>query len=257
MRVSTTVKLMLLLLVHALSFPETACAQLDGTVRVAAASNFAATARTLAAQFRSETGTEVEIVAGSTGKHYAQILQGAPFDLFLAADSLRPFLLEESGHAFPGSRRTYALGRLVLWLHGSNASVESSADLARLAGKRVALANPVTAPYGSAARTVLQSVGLWDAFRDSALRGTNVMQVHHFVLHGGAEAGFVSYSSLLTSTAPVPGDVWIVDENLYPPIVQQAVQLTGKPGAAAFLEYLGSPSALQTMENHGYDLPGR
>ena len=183
-----------------------ALASLPGTVfgdevRVAVASNFADCLEALAPAFEESTGHQVIISRGSTGRHFAQIQSGAPFDVFLAADSLRPTLLEEKGLIVPGSRFTYAEGRLALWIPGAGPEDKRpAADILRAAEfDHLAIANPRLAPYGLAAKQALESMGLWEDLRSRLVMGQNVGQTWQFVASGNAEMGFRTYPQIITA----------------------------------------------------------
>ena len=201
----------------------TAC--LATEIRVAVASNFTRAMTDLAHRFETNTGDKVNLVFGSTGKHYAQIINGAPFDAFFAADSKRPSRLEEQAYAVAGSRFTYATGKLILWSPkagnvGPAAKVLTDGNFYYLA-----IANPKLAPYGRAAKEVLQSRGLWQAMQGKTVRGENIGQAFQFVKSGNAELGFIAYSQVKLPGQPVTGSYWLVPQELYTPIEQQAVLL--------------------------------
>lgn len=222
------------------------------SVTVAVASNFATTAAELAARFTADTGIAVRISSGSTGKLYAQILNGAPFDAFLAADAERPMLLEQSGHAVPDSRFTYATGALVLWSRDAPDCLAALVD--RHAG-RVALANPDTAPYGRAAREFLQDQGYWEAVSGRAVYGENIAQTLHFAATGNAVLGLVARSQLGMSQLPRPGCTWAVPVATHAALEQQAVLLaraSANTGARQFLDFLRSADAMDILDRHGY-----
>lgn len=222
------------------------------TVRVAVAANFTPAAREVSALFRRETGHRALLSSGSTGLLYAQILQGAPFEVFLAADEERPALAESAGLAVPGSRFTYAVGRLALYSRepGRITGPESlrSPTLARLA-----LANPETAPYGRAALEVLDRLGLGGAAPFDLVRGTNVAQAYQFVRTGNADAGFVALAQV--EGGGREGSRWVAPEEMHAPIRQQAVLLeagAGNPAAAVFLRFLRSAPVREVLRRRGY-----
>lgn len=226
-----------------------------GDVRVAVASNFAPTLQRLAADFTAQTGHRLLISSASTGKHYAQISNGAAFDVFLAADEARPKRLENEGHAVAGSRFDYAQGRLVLWVPGADAAQDVRAALTRATVRRLAIANPRLAPYGQAARQVLERWGLWTRLRPRLVRGENIAQAFQFVATGNAQAGLVALSQLLALDTSTRGAWHEIDAGLHAPIRQQAVLL--RPGAAAeaFLTYLRGSRARTIVVQAGYALP--
>lgn len=224
-----------------------------GEVRLAAATNFKSALDEIAAAFEAETGHEVIISTGSTGKLFAQITNGAPFDVFLAADQERPARLVAEGAALKGSRFTYAIGRLVLWGPG-----ETSVGPERLrAGdfRRLALANPDLAPYGAAAREVIFALDAEEATRGKVVLGENIGQAYAFVRSGAADVGLVAMSQLARTPPAEQGGFWTPPEDLYKEIRQDAVLLTrggDNEAARAFLDYLNGEDAGRIIESGGY-----
>lgn len=221
---------------------------------VAVAANFTAPLQQLIADFSAHSTHRLRVASGSTGGLYTAIRQGAPYDLLLAADSLRPQRLVEEGVAVAGSRCTYAVGRLILWSADPSAiAADPVMALAHPALRHLAIANPDTAPYGVAAREVLEGLGLWQALAPRLVRGMDIGQTYQMVATGNAEIGFVAASSLPT---PDPtGSRWEVPPQLYSPLTQDAVLLQraqDNPAALAFLRYLGSAPALQRIAALGY-----
>jgi len=234
-----------------LAAPAHACAD---AVTVAVAANFSFTARRVADAFERAAPHEIRLVVGSTGKHYAQIVNGAPFDILLAADSDRPERLEREGRALPGSRFTYAVGRLALWSRVPGYVDARGEILANGDFRHLALANPRLAPYGIAAQQALTRMGLWDRLYERMVFGENVSQAFRFVDSGAAELGFVALSQL--RQAGVAEDAhWLIPGSLYAPIEQQAVQLRAGDAAAGFLDFLRGQTALAIIADHGYGLP--
>ncbi|MCB1857808.1 MAG: molybdate ABC transporter substrate-binding protein [Gammaproteobacteria bacterium] len=230
------------------------------TVNVAVASNFAETLRRLAPLFSRQSGHQIKISAASTGKLYAQILHGAPFDVFLAADQERPKRLVEANRADAGTLTTYALGQLVLW---QPKAAWSEADGSRLLlegeGGTLAIANPTTAPYGTAAQEALEALGVWSKFQDRIVRGENIGQTFHFVASGAADFGLVAYSQIL-NWERAKGFVWRVPHNLHSPIRQQGVVVgngSGRLAAVAFMKFLTSTEAAQIIARDGYLIEGK
>jgi molybdate transport system substrate-binding protein len=220
-------------------------------VRVAVATNFTATMGALVAAFEARTDHTVLVSSGSTGNHYAQITNGAPFDAFFAADAQRPQLLERDGKAVAGSRFLYAVGRLALWSKRP-AYVDSEGRV--LAGdyRHLAIANPELAPYGAAARDVLRARDLWDRVQSRIVQGQDVGQAYSFVATGNAELGFVAFAQIKTPDAEPEGSYWLVPESLHAPIEQQAVLLRDTLGARAFLEFVKSEDARAIIRSYGY-----
>ena len=235
-------------------FPVPATA--DDTL-VAVAANFAEAAERLEASFEATTGHDLVVATGSTGKLFAQIKNGAPFDVLLAADQRRPELLEEEGRAIAGSRFTYAVGRLTLWSPDRDRVATDGAQTLRTGVfRKLALANPDLAPYGLAARETLAALGLLESLRERIVLGENAGQTHALVATGNAELGFVALSSVLNRRNRMPGSRWDVPAELHAPIRQDAVLLTRaahNAAARAFLEYLRSAEARELIESLGYD----
>lgn len=222
-------------------------------IRAAVAANFTAAMKEIAAEFETATGHRVLLSFGSTGKLYAQIENGAPFDVFLSADRDHAARLEADGAA--SGRFTYAVGRLVLW-SADPTLIEGDAR-ALSAGRfaHLAIANPKTAPYGAAAVQVLEALGLYAALEPKLVRGDNIAQTWQFVATRNAELGFVALAQV---TLEPGGSRWEVPGSLYDPIRQDAVLLRAgahKPAATALLDYLRSDAARAVIAKFGYALP--
>ena len=224
-------------------------------IRVAVASNFADAMTAIVERFEARTGQRVTISSASTGKHYAQIMNGAPFDAFFAADAHRPQLLENEGLALPKTRFTYAVGRLVLWSPASGYVDAQGSVLQRGEFHHLAIANPKLAPYGKAAQQVLQARGLWERLSGRLVRGENIAQTFQFVKSGNAELGFVAYSQVKRPDRPIEGSVWHVPQALYAPIEQQAVLLKDRDAARRFVAFVRGGEALKIIHDYGYDTP--
>ena len=225
------------------------------TTRVAVASNFTDAISSIVERFETSTGHKVTLSFGSTGKHYAQIRNGAPFDAFFAADRRRPELLEEEGVALPGTRFTYAVGKLVLWSPGRGVVDPQARVLERGEFRHLAIANPKLAPYGRAAEEVLRARGLWARLSGQLVRGENIGQTFQFVKSGNAELGFVAYSQLKRPNQPIEGSYWNVPQALYTPIEQQAVLLKDSETARSFLSFVRSAEAVTLIREYGYETP--
>lgn len=227
-------------------------------VQVAVAANFLSTAQQLAQRYEARHPAErILISSGSTGKLYAQISHGAPYDILLAADARRPRLLEQAGLSAPGSRFTYAIGRLVLWSRQAGLITSGVTELRHGIG-RVAIANPATAPYGAAAEAVLKHLKLWQRDRAQLVRGENVGQTLQFAVTGNVKAAFVALSQVSDPRHPLGGSRWVVPAAWYPPIEQQAVLLKraeNRPAVRAFYAFLQGPQARAVIEHHGYHVP--
>ena len=226
------------------------------SLTIAVASNFRVPAEQIVAKFEQQTGYEVRISSASTGKLYAQIISGAPFDLLLAADSDRPLLLEKAGIGISGTRRTYAIGGLVLWSRDpANAGADCRRLLDDLDAARLAIANPKTAPYGIAAQQFLTNAGLWERVLPRLVYGENIAQALHFVATGNASFGLVAAAQLQDSRLPEGTCAWPVPAELHSPIEQQAVQIDrpdNRLAAGAFLDFLQGAAAREIIAGYGY-----
>lgn len=223
---------------------------------VAVAANFSEVAERLEKHFERDSGHTVTFAVGSTGKLYAQITHGAPFDAFLAADQARPERLEREGLAVAGSRFTYATGRLALWSREPGLVGRGGpATLRRGDFRLLAIANPALAPYGAAARQTLESLDLWEGLEGRVVMGQTIGQAHAIVASGNAELGFVALSYVLSPRNELEGSRWDVPPHLHGPIRQDAVLLrrgAGNAAARGFLEFLRSETARAVIETYGY-----
>jgi len=222
-----------------------------GQALVAVAANFSAPMQGIAEAFAADTGHVLKLTPGATGALYAQIRQGAPFDVLLAADAETPQRLQSDGLAVAGSRFTYATGRLVLWSPQAGLVDDQGAVLAGGGFQHLALANPKLAPYGRAAAEVLQRRGLANALAPRLVMGQNIAQTYQFVATGNAELGFVARSQVMAAG----GSAWLVPEALHAPIRQDAVLLrhgADNAAASALLAYLRGPRAMALMRQFGY-----
>ena len=224
-------------------------------IRVAAASNSRAVLQELAVRFEKSTDHELVLIFGSTGKNYAQIVNGAPFDVFLAADAERPQKLEAAGLTVEGSRFTYALGRLVLWSADDGLVDAESRTLGTADFRRLAIANPALAPYGRAAMEAIDKLGQRERVEGKLVVGENVGQAFQYVVSGNAELGLVAWSLLHQGDRPMRGSWWLVPESLHGPIEQQAVQLKTGQAAETFLAFLRSKKAIEILRAYGYGVP--
>jgi len=240
-----------------LVFAVSSLASQSAEVQVAVAANFTAPMQKIAAEFEKDTGHKAQLSFGATGKFYAQIKNGAPFEVFLAADDEIPAKLETEGDAVPGSRFTYAIGKLMLWSAQPGYVDDQGAVLKKGQFQHLAIANPKTAPYGAAAMEVLTHLNLLDAVQPKLVTGENIAQAHQFVATGNAELGFVALSQVMENGKLTGGSGWQVPANLYEPIRQDAVILAkGKdqPAAEALMKYLKGRKATAIIKSYGYDL---
>jgi len=222
-------------------------------INLAVASNFKNPISTIANRFEQKTGHKVALIFGSTGKHYAQIKNLAPFDILLAADSVRPELLETEGLAIAGSRFTYAIGKLVLWSPKARYVDANGKVLTANNFKYLAIANPQLAPYGKAAKNLLIKIGLWHTIKKRLIQGENISQTFQFVKSLNAELGLVAYSQIKNPDKSVVGSFWLVPQNLYPLIEQQAILLKDSPAARQFISFMQEQNTLRLIRDYGYD----
>jgi len=225
---------------------------LAGQVNVAVAANFTAPATDIAAAFEKATGDKAVLSFGSSGQFFAQISNGAPFQVFLSADAERPAKAEQMGLTVAGTRFTYAVGKLVLWSRNPGLVDPAGAVLAKGSFAKLAIADPTAAPYGLAAVQTLKTLGLYDRLQPKIVQGASITQALQFVDTGAAELGFVALSQVVEQKA---GSRWLVPEADHAPIVQQAVLLkvgADNPAARAFLAFLKGPQARAIIETYGY-----
>lgn len=228
------------------------------TVQVAVAANFTAPMQKIAAAFAHDTGHRAMLAFGATGKFYAQIRNGAPFDVLLAADEQTPQRLEGEGQGVAGSRFTYAVGSLVLWSPregyvDAQGGVLTSGDF-----RHLAIANPKTAPYGAAALQTLDRLGLRERLQSRFVQGENIAQTHQFVASGNAELGFIALSQVIEDGRIASGSAWRVPADQHQPIRQDALLLVhgrDNPAAQALLDYLKGDSARALIRAYGYEVP--
>ncbi len=225
-------------------------------VSVAVAANFTLPLKQIAAEFEKDTGHKVLASPGSTGKFYAQIRNGAPFDVLLAADDETPLKLLQEGYGVPGSAFTYAVGKLVLW--SATPGLVDTAGTVLRTGRfaHLALADPKLAPYGAAALEALKALGVLDAVQPRMVTAENITQAYQFIRSGNAELGFVALSQVLKD-GTIEGSSWRVPAHLYAPLRQDAVLLEkarGKPAPEALMRYLRGDKARAIIQSFGYVL---
>lgn len=235
-----------------LAFADARAAQTN----VAVAANFTDAAKEIAAAFRQNTGHEAVLSFGASGQFFTQITQGAPFQVFLSADVARPRKLVEEGLAVPDSRFTYAIGKLVLWSKTSGL-VKGEETLKAASFNKLSICNPVAAPYGAAAVEAMKTLKVYEALQPKLVEGATITQAYQFVETGNAEVGFVALSQLTRGDA---GSRWVVPQELYDPIRQDAVLLKSgadNQAARAFIVFLRGPEARAIIEKYGYVLDGQ
>lgn len=224
-------------------------------INVAVASNFTAPMAGIVQAFEQETGHHVKLSFGSSGKLYAQISHGAPFQAFFSADQSKPIALEKNGYAIPGSRITYAEGSLALWSRKADFADLEEKTLTQRPFHKLALANPRLAPYGQAAVEVLEKLGLTDTTHPKWVQGENISQTYQFVDSGNAEIGFVAMSQVFRKGEIIKGSAWVIPHELYSPIRQDAVLLEKgeqSPAALEFMSFIFSKKARDIIESYGY-----
>lgn len=225
--------------------------------QVAVAANFAEPVKAIAALLHKTTGHTLKITVGSTGRLYAQIRNGAPFDVLLSADTHAPAQLEADGLAQPGSRFTYAAGKLVLWSADATQVDSQGAVLKHGGFRKLAIANPKTAPYGAASIEVIDKLGLTAALKPRLVQGESIGQTYNFAFTDNAEIAFVAMSQVLEGGRLKSGSMWVVPQHLYAPIRQDAVLLKSgatNEAALALMQLLKSPDVKSLIRSHGYDL---
>lgn len=223
---------------------------------VAVAANFTDAAKEIATTFRQKTGHEAILSFGSSGQFQTQITQGAPFQVFLSADDARPRKLAEDGLAVADSRFTYAIGKLVLWSKAPG-FVKGEETLRSGAFAKLSICNPIAAPYGAAAVAAMKSLKLYETLQPRLVEGATITQAYQFVETGNAELGFVALSQLAASDA---GSRWLVPQELYDPIRQDAVLLKNgadNEAARAFIQFLRGPETRAIVEKYGYVIDGQ
>jgi molybdate transport system substrate-binding protein len=232
-------------------------AGLADSAQIAVAANFAEPIKGIAAVLEKTTGHTLRVTLGSTGKLYAQIKNGAPFDVLLAANTATPAALEKDGLAEPGSRFTYATGKLVLW-SADPTKVDANGDILKKGQFReLAYAAPKIAPYGAAAVQVMDKLGLQAALAPKLVQGESIGQTFSFVFTGNAELGFVALSQVLEGGKLKSGSMWEIPQALYQPIQQDAVILkrgAGNAAAQALMKLLKSPNIKDLIGSYGYDI---
>lgn len=224
-------------------------------VQVAVAANFTAPAKALAEILHKTTGHEARLSFGATGAFYTQIKNGAPFDVFLAADDERPLRLEKEGDTVPGTRFTYAQGQLVLWSAKPGFVDQQGAVLKNGPFNKLAIANPKLAPYGAAAVQTMEKLGLMAALQPKLVTGESIGQTYTFIATGNAELGFVALSQVLEGGKLKGGSAWVVPAQDHEPIVQDAVMLkraAHNPAAKAWMALLHSAGAKDLIRSYGY-----
>ena len=229
------------------------------TTLVAVAANFTKPMTEIAAIFEKETGHSAKLSFGSSGKFFAQIENDAPFEVFLSADNESPVKLQKDGFAVQKTNFTYAIGKLVLWSASPNVVDEQGQVLSKGGFKHIALADPKLAPYGAAAVEVLKAKKLLEKLTPLFVQGENIAQTYQFVSTGNAELGFVGLSQVIDAEKGkvVTGSGWVIPENLYTPLRQDAVLLSkgeGNPAAVALLKFLKSDQASVIIRKYGYNL---
>jgi molybdate transport system substrate-binding protein len=224
-----------------------------GQTFVAVAANFTDPAKEIAAVFKEKTGHEAVLSFGSTGQFYTQMTQAAPFEVFLAADAEHPRKLADGGFGVAESRFTYAIGKLVLWSK-TPGLVKDGDTLKSSSFNKIAIANPVVAPYGAAAVEVMKKLGVYDTVQPKIVQGANISQTFQFIDTGNAELGFVALAQLMGKGE---GSRWLAPQELYPPIKQDAILLkngAGNEAATALISFLKGPEATAIIRRYGYAL---
>jgi len=232
-----------------------ACARAE-EINVAAASDLNFPMKEVVSQFERETGHKVRLTLGSSGNFYAQIVNGAPFDVFLSADSEYPKQLETAGRAVPGSTFVYGVGGIALWVP-KNSTLKLDAlgmsSLLENSVKKIAIANPEHAPYGRAAVAAMQKAGVYDQIKSKLVLGENISQTAQFVQSGAADIGIIALSIALSEPMRASGFYWEIPRDSYPRLEQGAALLKhGSAGAKAFHEWLHGAEAKNVFAKYGF-----
>jgi molybdate transport system substrate-binding protein len=226
-------------------------------ILVAVAANFTAPMQKIAAEFETDTGHKINAAFGATGKFYAQIKNGAPFEVLLSADDETPTRLVAESAAVAGSQFTYAVGKLVLW-SAKPVVVDAAGEVLKKGDfEHIAMADPKLAPYGAAAVQAMRSLDVYDALVPKVVTAENITQAYQFISTGNAQLGFVALSQVLKD-GKMEGSAWLVPAKLYQPIRQDAVMLEkgkGKPVAAALMKFLRGDKVKAINKSYGYELP--
>jgi len=224
-------------------------------IQVAVAANFSKTMQSLVTEFEKNYDYQIALSFGSSGKFYAQIEQGAPYELFFSADQAKPEVLQQEGLVVAGSRFTYAIGRLVVWTVRPDFANKIEIKLKDGVFNKLAIANPKLAPYGAATLQVLSHLGLFDDTQARWVRGENIAQTYQFVHSGNADLGFVALSQLLGRKNMIEGFYWLVPDNMHQPIKQDVVLLkraAQSQGAITFLDFIHTEKAQTIIAEYGY-----
>ena len=229
-------------------------------ITIAAASDLNFAFKEIVAEFEKTTGNHVKLTLGSSGNFYAQLQNGAPFDLYFSADIAYPRKLEEAGLTVPGSLYQYAVGRIVMWT-GNGAHLDLSKGLEILREptiRKIAIANPKHAPYGRAAVAAMEYAQVYDRVKDKLVLGENISQAAQFVESGSADVGIIALSLALAPPMQAAGHYWDILADAYPPIEQGAVILMGgknQESAKAFLSFIQGADGQTMMKRYGFVVP--
>lgn len=240
--------------VLALLFAGAAAPALAEDTQVAVAANFTEPAKEIAQAFAAATGHKAILSFGASGQFYAQMAHGAPYEVFLSADADRPKKAEQDGLGVPGTRFTYAVGRLVLFSKTPGLVDPSGAVLKTGKFNKLAIADPAAAPYGAAAIQTLKRLGVYDAVKPKIVQGSSITQAYQFAATGAAELGFVALSQVINEPG---GSRWLVPAADHASIDQQAILLFSgqkNPAAKAFLAFLKGPQATAIIKRYGYEV---
>jgi len=229
-------------------------------ITIAAASDLSFAFKEIVMEYEKSTSNHVKLTLGSSGNFYAQIQNGAPFDLYFSADIGYPKKLEEAGLVVPGSLYPYAVGRIVLWTgHGSHLDLSKGLEILRdPTVKKIAIANPKHAPYGRAAVAAMEYFKVYDQVKDKLILGENISQAAQFIESGACDAGIVALSLALAPAMKVGGQYWEIPSSAHAPLEQGAVilkQSKNPEAARQFLEFIKGPQGQEIMKRYGFTLP--
>ena len=228
-------------------------------ITIAAASDLSFAFREIATEYEKASGNQVRLTLGSSGNFYAQIQNGAPFDLYFSADIAYPRKLEEAGLTVPGSLYQYAVGRIVLWTgHESRIDVTKGFEALREPTvKKIAIANPKHAPYGRAAVAAMEYFKVYDQVKDKLILGENISQAAQFIESGACDIGIIALSLAIAPAMKSKGTYWEVPAEAHPSLDQGAVilkQSKNQEAARQFLEFIKGPHGQEIMKRYGFTL---
>lgn len=224
-----------------------------GQITIAVTHDFDFTLEELKQEFDKNSSHEITIIPGPSSRHYGEIINGAPFDIFLSDDTQRPAVLEEEMKIVPGSRFTYAVSKLVLWSVDNR--ILTPEVLKEQNFRLLAVTNPRLSAYGKAAQQTLETLSVWDDLQEKLVFGENIGQTYQFAISGDVDMALIAFSQIVYGDYMQAGNYWLIPKIWYSAIELQGVQLTDNPAAREFLEFMQSDQARQIILGNGFDVP--